>query len=962
MNLPMVDVVINGQRVRALFDTGCSRTIIMRKYAGTYDGCCNLLSFDGKEVRGLGRSDVALEIMERKLWIRAAVVEQLLGTIEVVIGMDVISRLGKVVLKGQVVNLVPSDIAAAMTECVEETKLLQTIDDKDFTAQFEDGKWTVKWKWNNGKEPTLSGTVDCYEKSLHEETKREFDKEIRRWIDEGILVPWKEKVERGILPLIAVEQPTKNKVRPVLDYRELNQFIECHTGDEIADVCSDRLREWRRLEEEVKLVDLKSAYLQIRVSEELWKYQLVNYQGRTYCLTRLGFGLSSAPRIMSKILKEVLAAKVEIKEATSSYIDDIIVSTRKTDVKKVVEHLREYGLETKPVEEIEGASVLGLKIQRCPAGSLMFGRGNNIPEERENMTRRELYSMCGQLIGHYPVANWLRIACSYVKRRAEGERWDDSIGQQASKMMMEILQAVRQQDPVRGKWKVEKTEKGTVWCDASSIGLGVAVEIDGEIVEDAAWLRKQHDYHHINVAELEAALKGVNLAIKWGLTSIQIITDSATVQGWVKLVLSEEKRVKTKGAAEILIQRKLGVLRDLIDELDLTVTIKCVASQANKADVLTRVKKSWLESERSYSDDAAQVCCMAGAMTLREAHEAHHMGVDRTLFLARKIDPSVDREAVKRVVRQCVQCQSIDPAPVTHQGGGLGVADEWRRLAVDVTHYRHIPYLTIVDCGPGRFAIWRELRNETADCIVSQLEEIFYERGAVDEILMDNAASFRSEEMRTFLDKWGVSPCYRAAYRPSGNGIVERHHRTIKASAERGDINPIEAVFWYNMSPRNGQNDNSVPQKTLFTYEWRHPGNVAIQDNPEMNSRIEVGEEVWVKPPNARCTTKWKKGRVTQINSRNNVEINGMPRHVLDIRPVINEESEQVGDDESKSDACEEQEVRNEQQDEVTEEQQEDSNAAMRYPTRVRKEPTRYEETPRRSSVRKRAAPVHYGE
>ena len=472
--------------------------------------------------------------------------------------------------------------------------------------------------------------------------------------------------------------------------------------------------------------------------------------------------------------------------------------------------------------------------------------------------------------------------------------------------------------------------------------------------------------NHINVAELEAALKGVNLAIKWGLTNIQIITDSATVHGWVRLVLSEEKRVKTKGAAEILIQRKLGVLRDLIDELGLTVTIKCVASQANKADVLTRVKKSWLESERNYSDDAAQVCCMAGTMTLREVHEAHHMGVDRTLFLARRIDPSVDREAVKRVVRQCVQCQSIDPAPVTHQGGGLGVADEWRRIAVDVTHYRQIPYLTLVDCGPGRFAIWKELRNEMAECIVSKLEEIFYERGPVEEILMDNSASFRSEEMRTFLGRWGVSPCYRAAYRPSGNGIVERHHRTIKVSAERGDISPIEAVFWYNMSPRNGQNDNSVPQKALFTYEWRHPGNVAIQDSPQMDLRIEVGEEVWVKPPNARCTTKWKKGRVTKINSRNNVEINGMPRHILDLRPATNEKSEQAVDDEANEDmreeACEEQEVMDEHQDEVTEEGHNNSNSVMRYPTRVRKEPTRYEETRRRSSVRKRVAPVHYGE
>lgn len=53
-------------------------------------------------------------------------------------------------------------------------------------------------------------------------------------------------------------------------------------------------------------------------------------------------------------------------------------------------------------------------------------------------------------------------------------------------------------------------------------------------------------------------------------------------------------------------------------------------------------------------------------------------------------------------------------------------------------------YLTIVDCGPGRFAIWREIRAETADIIAKELGEIFSERGPVEEVLMDNGAAFRT--------------------------------------------------------------------------------------------------------------------------------------------------------------------------------------------------------------------------
>ena len=43
-------------------------------------------------------------------------------------------------------------------------------------------------------------------------------------------------------------------------------------------------------------------------------------------------------------------------------------------------------------------------------------------------SRRELFAACGQLLGHYPVAGWLRPARSYAKRIADGEKWEEYIG------------------------------------------------------------------------------------------------------------------------------------------------------------------------------------------------------------------------------------------------------------------------------------------------------------------------------------------------------------------------------------------------------------------------------------------------------------------------------------------------------------------------------------------------------
>ena len=99
---------------------------------------------------------------------------------------------------------------------------------------------------------------------------------------------------------------------------------------------------------------------------------------------------------------------------------------------------------------------------------------------------------------------------------------------------------------------------------------------------------------------------------------------------------------------------------------------------------------------------------------MRSLEDVHNMGVERTLYLARKLNLDVSRESVKKIVSSCLRCQCIDPGPVTYTCGEFSVDMNWRRLAVDVTHYRQLPYLSVVNCEPDWFAIWRELRREDA--------------------------------------------------------------------------------------------------------------------------------------------------------------------------------------------------------------------------------------------------------
>ena len=84
----------------------------------------------------------------------------------------------------------------------------------------------------------------------------------------------------------------------------------------------------------------------------------------------------------------------------------------------------------------------------------------------------------------------------------------------AHSMLVETVKRVKLQDPVKGAWYVSKSKECVVWCDASNLAHGVLLEIGGAVLEDGSWLQKKTNYNHMNVAELDAIMKGVNMAIK----------------------------------------------------------------------------------------------------------------------------------------------------------------------------------------------------------------------------------------------------------------------------------------------------------------------------------------------------------------------------------------------------------------------------------------------------------------
>ena len=246
-DLPIIEVLVGGGRaVRALVDTGCTTTMVRFSLVAERLGESWMSAFDERKVRCGGERPVNLEVGGTPVEVSAVAIEHLVGDLDVVLGMDVIEQLGGVMVRNGGVDfgverclMARNEGYRAVTERegpggpqrvedlaealhgdhgeAEEAAEICTIEEKDFRAKFDGG-------------PILTNKVSWYERDLSGRKKEEFEREVDRWVEEGILMPWGERMESEILPLMAVEQQTKGKVRPVLDFHELNESVECYMG------------------------------------------------------------------------------------------------------------------------------------------------------------------------------------------------------------------------------------------------------------------------------------------------------------------------------------------------------------------------------------------------------------------------------------------------------------------------------------------------------------------------------------------------------------------------------------------------------------------------------------------------------------------------------------------------------------------------------------------------------------
>ena len=222
------------------------------------------------------------------------------------------------------------------------------------------------------------------------------------------------------------------------------------------------------------------------------------FTGRRYCLFRLSFELNVVLQIMKAIIGTVLSQEDKVKERACAFLNDNI------RIK-----LAQFTMICKDSEWLENNThLLGLDVHG-EQETLQWRWETVVPEVPNVLTRLVVFSLCDRILGYLPVCG--------KHYKAQGKYSPQKLGWWDYRALACLYgngdhsKSEEEQSHQRRWVHSGKRDKHLGWCQLQ--GDRVLLEKNGAVTKDMRWLRPMNDAAHINLAELDAVLKGINLAL-----------------------------------------------------------------------------------------------------------------------------------------------------------------------------------------------------------------------------------------------------------------------------------------------------------------------------------------------------------------------------------------------------------------------------------------------------------------
>ena len=138
---------------------------------------------------------------------------------------------------------------------------------------------------------------------------------------------------------------------------------------------------------------------------------------------------------------------------------------------------------------------------------------------------------------------------------------------------------------------------------------------------------------------------------------------------------------------------------------------------------------------------------------------------------------------IERYCRECLVCQRSKPAKPTRAPlTTVPIGKPWEMVAVDILEVptsRHNRYLLVIQDYMTKWVEAIPMPNQTAATITRELTTVFCHYGIPDILHSDQGRNFESTILRQTLNAFGVTKSRTTAYRPAGDGLVERFNRSL---------------------------------------------------------------------------------------------------------------------------------------------------------------------------------------
>ena len=347
------------------------------------------------------------------------------------------------------------------------------------------------------------------------------------------------------------------------------------------------------------VLDLKDAYYSVPIFKEHRKFLRFQFAGSLYEFTCLPNGLSSAPRVFTKLLKPPFAVLRKKGILLVVYIDDIILIA---DSKEA--------LELALAETITMVTDLGFTInyaksslvpsqQACFLGFLINSvtmtvhmtpsKSANLIEacqsiiKKKSPTIREVASIVGTMVSSFPGVKYGPL----FYRSLENDKTDALKGALGNLDAHMSLSGLALSDL---EWWINCSNKdpqpilplipsSVLKCDSSLLGWGSI--LDDTTSTGGRWSSSE-SVNHINYLELKAILMGLqSLCGEMNSTSIKVLSDNQTAVAYIKNMGGTHSRPCNDITREIMLWCK---------SRDLTLVIAHLPGKLNiEADRASRV-------------------------------------------------------------------------------------------------------------------------------------------------------------------------------------------------------------------------------------------------------------------------------------------------------------------------------------------------------------------------------------